>query len=121
MTIEDYNNVMDLNLRAPILMIQAVLPHLQAPGRIINISSVGARNAFPKFSLYSASKAGLEGLTRSLAAEIGEKGHTVNAVEPGTYTKPKVASNLKANGLKVLCTLICLIVSHLIKSSCRNR
>ncbi|KAF2452951.1 dehydrogenase with different specificitie [Lineolata rhizophorae] len=73
-----------VNLRAPMLMTQAVLPHLRAPGRIINVSSVGARVGFEAMATYLASKAGLEGLTRGLAAELGPAGgHTVNAVEPG--------------------------------------
>ncbi len=64
-------------------MTQAVLPHLRAPGRVINISSVGGRSGFATFSLYCSSKAALEGLTRCLAAELGKEGHTVNAVSPG--------------------------------------
>jgi 3-oxoacyl-[acyl-carrier protein] reductase len=54
-------------------MIKAVVPHLRAPGRIINISSVGARFGAPQ----------LAGMTRSLAQELGDAGHTVNAVAPG--------------------------------------
>jgi 3-oxoacyl-[acyl-carrier protein] reductase len=65
------------------LMTQAVLSHLRAPGRIINISSVGARYGFRDLSIYCSSKATLEGLTRCWAAELGAAGHTVNAVNPG--------------------------------------
>jgi 3-oxoacyl-[acyl-carrier protein] reductase len=82
-TIEDFSFVYDLNVRGPILMAQAVLPHLRAPGRIINISSVGARYGFRDLSVYCSSKAALEGLTRCWAAELGAAGHTVNAVNPG--------------------------------------
>ncbi|KAF1988228.1 NAD(P)-binding protein [Aulographum hederae CBS 113979] len=84
-TLSDYASVMDLNVRAAYLMIQSVLPHLPSSGggRVINISSVGARCGFANFSVYCASKGALEGLTRSLAAELGPAGHTVNAVEPG--------------------------------------
>ncbi|KAF2871019.1 hypothetical protein BDV95DRAFT_607306 [Massariosphaeria phaeospora] len=82
-TAEDYAAIFDVNVRGPLLMTKAVVPHLQAPGRIINVSSVGARSGFPKLALYSASKAALEGLTRGFAAELGGSGHTVNAVEPG--------------------------------------
>jgi 3-oxoacyl-[acyl-carrier protein] reductase len=64
-------------------MVKAVVPYLQAPGRIINVSSVGGRCGFANFSLYSASKAAVEGMTRGLAAELGPAGHTVNAVGPG--------------------------------------
>jgi 3-oxoacyl-[acyl-carrier protein] reductase len=64
-------------------MTQAVVPHLRAPGRIINISSVGARHGFKDLSVYCSSKTALEGLTRCWAAELGSAGHTVNAVNPG--------------------------------------
>lgn len=83
MTPEDFSYVYDLNVRAPLLLSGAVVPHLRAPGRIINISSVGARCGFKNVSAYCSSKAALEGLTRVLAAELGDDGHTVNAVNPG--------------------------------------
>ncbi|KAJ4365691.1 hypothetical protein N0V83_008311 [Neocucurbitaria cava] len=82
-TADDYAAIFDVNVRAPLLMTKAVLPHLRAPGRIINMSSVGARACFPRMSLYAASKAAIEGMTRSLAQELGDEGHTVNAVAPG--------------------------------------
>ncbi|GME55429.1 NAD(P)-binding protein [Neofusicoccum parvum] len=82
-TPEEYDNCMNINLRAVLFMTKEVLPHLRRPGRIINISSVGARIGVPNMCVYLASKAGLEGLTRGLAAELGPQGHTVNAVEPG--------------------------------------
>ncbi|KAF2087194.1 NAD(P)-binding protein [Saccharata proteae CBS 121410] len=82
-TAEAIAEVYDVNVRAPILMAKAVLPHLRAPGRIINISSAGSRLGLPGFTIYASSKAALEGATRSLASELGEKGHTVNAVDPG--------------------------------------
>lgn len=66
-----------------ILLTKAVIPHLRAPGRIINLSSVAARRGSPGVSVYSASKAAVEGFTRSLACELGPVGCTVNAVEPG--------------------------------------
>lgn len=82
-TVEYFASIYDLNVRGPLLMTQAVLPHLRRPGRIINISSVGARYGFKDLSLYCSSKAALEGLTRCWAAELGAAGHTVNAVNPG--------------------------------------
>jgi 3-oxoacyl-[acyl-carrier protein] reductase len=82
-SVEDFSFVYDLNVRGPLLMTQAVVPHLRAPGRIINISSVGARHGFKELSVYCSSKTALEGLTRCWAAELGSAGHTVNAVNPG--------------------------------------
>lgn len=82
-TPDDYGTTYDLNVRAVVFLTQAVLPHLRGPGRIINVSSVGARSAFASLSLYCSSKAALEGLTRAWAAELGGDGTTVNAVAPG--------------------------------------
>jgi 3-oxoacyl-[acyl-carrier protein] reductase len=82
-TPEDFESVYSLNVRATLLMTQAVLPHLPAGGRIINISSVGARYGFAGLSIYCSSKAAVEGLTRCWAAELGKNGTTVNCVNPG--------------------------------------
>lgn len=83
LTIEDFESVYYLNVRAPLLLLQAVEPYLRSPGRIINIASVGARSGFKDLSLYCSSKAALEGMTRCWAAELGDEGHTVNTVNPG--------------------------------------
>lgn len=83
LSVDDYDTVFNLNVRGVILMTQAVLPYLQPKGRVINISSVGARQGFKNLGLYCASKAAVEGLTRVWAAELGHNGTTVNAVNPG--------------------------------------
>ncbi|KAE8156648.1 hypothetical protein BDV40DRAFT_293352 [Aspergillus tamarii] len=80
---EDYTSMFDVNVRSTIFMTKAVLPYLRAPGRIINISSVAGRRGSVGFSIYSATKAAMEGFTRALACELGPYGHTVNAVAPG--------------------------------------
>ncbi|PWY96247.1 dehydrogenase [Aspergillus sclerotioniger CBS 115572] len=82
-TLEDYDKVFNLNVRGTMLMTQAVIPYLPPKGRIINLSSVGARYGFKNISLYIASKAAIEGFTRAWAAELGGDGTTVNAVAPG--------------------------------------
>lgn len=82
-SVDDFSYVYDLNVRAVLLMSQEVLPYLRSPGRIINVSSVGARLGFKELSLYCSSKAAVEGMTRCFAAELGHRGHTVNAVNPG--------------------------------------
>jgi 3-oxoacyl-[acyl-carrier protein] reductase len=68
---EDIQGVFDVNVRGVILLTQAVLKHLRRPGRVVNISSVGARQGFAELGLYCGSKAALEGLTRSWAGELG--------------------------------------------------
>lgn len=78
-----FSTVYNVNIRAPMLLTQAAIPHLHANSRIINISSVAARCGFSGFSAYCSSKAALEGLTRCWAAELGHNGTTVNAVAPG--------------------------------------
>ncbi|KAH8651575.1 hypothetical protein BGZ60DRAFT_473694 [Tricladium varicosporioides] len=82
-TVEDFNSVYALNVLAPALLTQSLLPYMPANSRIINLSSVGARSGFPNLSLYCSSKAALEALTRCWASELGDNGTTVNCVAPG--------------------------------------
>lgn len=81
-TLDGYSNVFDTNVRSAIFMVQAVLPHLRSPGRIITVGSVMGRIGRPTHSIYSASKASLEALSRAWASELGPGGHTVNVVAP---------------------------------------
>ncbi|KAJ5327977.1 short-chain dehydrogenase/reductase-like protein SDR [Penicillium brevicompactum] len=78
-TLDDFDQSINVNLRGPFFLSQAVVPHLRRPGRIINISSIWG----PLYGVYTASKAGLEAFTRSLAAAVGPIGHSVNSVLPG--------------------------------------
>jgi 3-oxoacyl-[acyl-carrier protein] reductase len=75
----------ELNVFGLLAASRAALPHLSGRGgRIINISSVVARGSLPANTAYSATKAAVEAITRCLAAELGPKQITVNAVAPGT-------------------------------------
>lgn len=82
---DDWNAVLDTNLTGTFLCIQAVLQSMMRArwGRIVNISSVVGEMGNAGQANYSASKAGLIGLTKSLAQEMGSRGITVNAVAPG--------------------------------------
>jgi 3-oxoacyl-[acyl-carrier protein] reductase len=86
MTEEDFDRTIAVNLKSAFLCTQAVLPHMrsQSWGRIVNISSIGARIGSVSVSVaYATSKAGLEGLTRGYAVRLAPAGITVNAVAPG--------------------------------------
>jgi 3-oxoacyl-[acyl-carrier protein] reductase len=81
---EVWRRVIEVNLVAPYLTCRAVVPRMlaQGYGRIVNIASVAGKEGNPNASHYSASKAGLIALTKSLAKELATKGVLVNAVTP---------------------------------------
>ncbi|AJY48290.1 SDR family NAD(P)-dependent oxidoreductase [Martelella endophytica] len=82
---DEYQAVMDTNVRAPVFYAKAVIPHLGEGGRIINIGSgLGERVPFPGITTYATSKAALTSFTRGLARELGPSGITVNLVQPGS-------------------------------------
>lgn len=89
-TVEAWDRSTAVNLRAPFLMAQASAPHLRASrhGRFIATSSTGAFRGHAGMPAYHASKAGLLGLVRALADELGPDGVTVNAVCPGWVDTP---------------------------------
>jgi NAD(P)-dependent dehydrogenase (short-subunit alcohol dehydrogenase family) len=84
LTPEVWQRVIDVNLVGPFLTCRAVVPQMlkQGYGRIVNIASVAGKEGNPNASHYSASKAGLIALTKSLAKELATKGVLVNAVSP---------------------------------------
>ena len=79
-----WRRTVDVNLVAPYLTCRAVVPAMlsQGYGRIVNVASVAGKEGNPNASHYSASKAGLIALTKSLAKEVATKGIVVNAVSP---------------------------------------
>ena len=81
----DIEALVRLNTLAPMLLAKYVVRSMMSErqGRIVNISSVVASSGYKALSAYSATKASLEGFTRSLAREVGPLGITVNAVAPG--------------------------------------
>lgn len=92
---EDFDYLMSLNVKAPFFMIQQALPHLRKDGRIIQISSAVTRMSLPVIPAYSMSKAAVNGLTLSLANQLGLRGITINAIAPGFVATDMNASMLQ--------------------------
>jgi glucose 1-dehydrogenase len=90
-SVEDFDRVMQVNLRAPFVLAQEFARHLHDSGRgerIINNSSVHEEPPFPNFTGYCACKGGLKMLMRNLAIELASLGITVNSVAPGAIETP---------------------------------
>ena len=87
-----WDNLMGTNLRAPLFLAQAAAPHLRRTGgAIVNITDIHADRPLKSYVVYSVAKAGLVGLTRSLARELGPE-IRVNAVAPGAILWPEDGS-----------------------------
>lgn len=82
---EDYQKMIDLNLKAIYNTVGAALPDMRAAhfGRVVNIGSVALNRPFPGGSAYAAAKGAMMGVTRGLATELGPDGVTVNLIAPG--------------------------------------
>ena len=100
-----WDRVLDLNLKSPFWMVQALLPALRRagtdddPARVINIGSIDGIHVSPMTTYsYSASKAAVHQLTRVLAKELGPQHITVNAVAPGPFPSKMMAATLDAFG-----------------------
>jgi 3-oxoacyl-[acyl-carrier protein] reductase len=94
MTEEQWDKVIDINLKGPFNCIQAVVEQMisQGSGVILNISSIVALYGNVGQTNYAATKAGLVGMTKTLAKELGKKGIRVNAVAPGFIYTPMTAT-----------------------------
>lgn len=89
------HDIVGINLLGPIALIRAALPHLRAQGggRIVQISSEGGQRAYPGFSLYHATKWGVEGFVESVRQEVASFGIQIVLVEPGP-ARTQFGSNL---------------------------
>jgi 3-oxoacyl-[acyl-carrier protein] reductase len=91
--VESWLSVMNINLNGLFYCCRAVIPFLleNGYGRIVNLASVAGKEGNPNASAYSASKAGVIGLTKSLGKELATKNVIVNALTPATFESPILA------------------------------
>lgn len=93
-TLDEWDKMMDINVRSVFNLMQKCVPHLQkTKGSIVNVSSVTGLRAFPGVLAYCVSKAAVDQLTRCVALELAPSGVRVNAVNPGV-----VETNLHKRG-----------------------
>jgi 3-oxoacyl-[acyl-carrier protein] reductase len=95
----DVDRILTTNLNGAIAAARWALRAMlrrPGPGRIVNISSIIGQRGYTGLAAYSASKAGLDGLTRALAREVGRRGITVNSIAPG-YLDTEMSSTLGAS------------------------
>jgi NAD(P)-dependent dehydrogenase (short-subunit alcohol dehydrogenase family) len=85
----------EVNVRGPVFLVQAALPHLRrsAHAAVLNVVSVGAFHFSPALSIYAAAKAAMMSFTRSMAAEFADDGIRVNAIAPGPVDTDMMRAN----------------------------
>lgn len=80
---QQFDSMIDMHLRGPLFLTQALLPMLADGGRILNVSTAFTRTTMAGYGLYAAAKAALETLTKFMAIELGTRQIRVNAIAPG--------------------------------------
>ena len=103
---EDWDKVIDVNLKSVFFCSQAALKIMSEGGRIINVSSIAAFVGFAGLVHYCASKGGINGLIRALALEVAPKQITVNAVAPGAINTPGASQVSSAEEVKQTIAMI---------------
>ncbi|RKT85533.1 NAD(P)-dependent dehydrogenase, short-chain alcohol dehydrogenase family [Saccharopolyspora antimicrobica] len=130
LTLDQFDEIVAVHVRAVFVAVQAAIAHLPEGGRIINIgSNLAERVPGPGLSLYSLSKSALVGFTKGLARDLGPRGITANVVQPGsTDTEMNPADGPEADAERALTALgryatpadIAATVAHLAGESGRN-
>jgi NAD(P)-dependent dehydrogenase (short-subunit alcohol dehydrogenase family) len=93
---DEWCEVLDVNLSGAFYCCQAAARAMEAGGSIVNVSSVHGSVGMPRLAAYSATKGGIEALTRTLALEWADRGIRVNALAPG-YIETDMTAGLRAN------------------------
>lgn len=103
-SLQDFDNILRVNLRAPFQLCQAVIPHMrhQNWGRIVNITSIFGNVTKEYRAPYSSSKFGLHGMTAAMAAEVAEYGILANSVGPGFIDTDLTRNVLGESGMAEL-------------------
>jgi len=96
-TEEDFDRIVDTNFKSVVFLTQALLPKMKDGGRIVGIGSGLSRFSLPGFAIYGPMKAALERFMTYLAAEIGPRGITANAISPGALATDFNAAALEHN------------------------
>ncbi len=104
MSVETWDEVLNVNLRGVFLCCKSVIPYLSEGSRIVNIGGLSSKNPLPFGVADACSKAGLLALTRCLAAELGTKNITVNAVIPGLQPETETGQEFISKLAKVFHT-----------------
>lgn len=95
---EAFDQIMAVNVKAPFFIIQQALPRLRNDGRIINLGSAVTRISLPAIPAYSMTKGAINTLTLSLANQLGSRGITINAIQPGFVATDMNAGMLEDPG-----------------------
>ncbi|MDQ0862219.1 SDR family oxidoreductase [Bacillus sp. V2I10] len=80
---ESFDEIMNINVKTPFFLIKQALPRLRDEGRIINLSSAVTRISLPDIPVYSMTKGAINTLTLALSNQLGPRGVTINAIQPG--------------------------------------
>jgi 3-oxoacyl-[acyl-carrier protein] reductase len=92
--LKDFDEVYRINLRGALIVSQAVLPHMLERnfGRLLHIASIAGKDGNAGMTAYSATKAGLIGMIKSMGKDYAETGVTINALAPAVIRTPMVAA-----------------------------